>query len=132
MVQRPFRRTSRHWHRGQARIKPLPNLPWQRLRGKTYITVRQVGFVHAGFEFEMTGVPEWLRWPVSPHDPEWLWVVLKHDADLELLKLTAWQAAIRLRRQAKRRLTRRRWLIPPAFALVLIWTKARPPRRVFC
>jgi hypothetical protein len=109
---------------------------WRRVgTGKSYVTTaptKRYGItIPAGFKFEVS-VPNWMRWPIDPHDAAWLDASKWHDYALEnrwwpifasglmcivMLSAFAWW----------------RWFwIPPTFLATLIVTTISPPlRRVF-
>ena len=109
--------------------------PWKHLKGKRYVTTHAIAMfsqtIPVGFEFEVS-VPNWMRWPINPHDPAWLWAALWHDWYLERgrAKLIASYAMARAMLQS---FPPWRWYwIPPAFVATLIYTTLSPPiRRVF-
>ncbi|MBV6659228.1 MAG: hypothetical protein KI785_15805 [Devosiaceae bacterium] len=113
--------------------------PWARVNGHHYATTQPIehdGVVHeAGLRFQVS-IPPGLHWlpgvEALVHDPDWLELALKHDLDL-LRPGTrdAVRAAFRFKANAKALLTRRRYLIPPAFvAVLLVPTTTRLKRRV--
>lgn len=60
---------------------------WHRIgTGKRYVTTGPISaYSHTipeGFVFQVS-VPNWMRWPIDPHDPAWLWASLWHDWFLE-------------------------------------------------
>ncbi len=100
--------------------------PWKRVEGttKTYVTTQPNGtFIPVGFQFEVS-VPPALWWFIDPHDPEWLWLAMEHDAHLELWDTPPWWAARYMLGDMHEVLTKRRWIIWPTFTLVLTVTTA--------
>ena len=109
---------------------------WGRITGKRYVTTdyHRLGnhTIPAGFEFEVS-VPNWMRWPIDPHDPAWLWVALWHDWFLEAgkPKIVASWIAIHAMRDVFEWWRFALWA-PPTFLTTLIITTISPPiRRAF-
>ncbi len=109
---------------------------WRRIgTGKQYVTTAPITAygqtIPAGFPFQVS-VPNWMRWPINPHDPAWLWASLWHDWALKegWSKLRA--SALMARAQVDSFKLRRWGWIPPTFAGTFVFTTLSPPlRRVF-
>lgn len=109
---------------------------WQRLgTSKRYVTTHGIEcygqIIKAGFEFQVS-VPNWMRWPINPHDPAWLWASLWHDWALKQRWAKIRASALMARAQFDRFAWHRWWWIPPTFAGTFLFTTLNPPlRRVF-
>lgn len=109
---------------------------WQRIgTGKRYATTGPVTAygqtIPAEFVFQVS-VPNWMRWPIDPHDPRWLWASLWHDWFLEQGRAKIAASAIMARAMAESFNWPSWWWIPPTFLSTFVFTTLSPPlRRVF-
>ncbi|MEO0385031.1 MAG: hypothetical protein AAF234_15910 [Pseudomonadota bacterium] len=113
----------------------MTHIMWSQTQGKRYGTTEPIAAygqtIPAGFVFQVS-VPNWMRWPIDPHDPDWLWASLWHDWALKQgwSKLRA--SALMARAQADSFRWWRWWWIPPTIAGTFVFTTLSPPlRRVF-